>query len=151
MVACSGKILSTPTPKLVFRTVMVSRAPPCFRAITTPSKACNRSFVSDSLILTCTRTVSPGWNRGRFFRNWVSSILSNLFISFTPYFERRYVKPISQSKLISINQVCSVAFCSAPHLCANVRSHHDYHSAKRLVLSSLGTLAAACNGGNLIF
>ena len=35
---CATKILSTPTPKLVFRTVIVSRAPPCLRAITTPSK-----------------------------------------------------------------------------------------------------------------
>ena len=32
-VACSGKIRSTPTPKLTLRTVTVSRTPPCLRAM----------------------------------------------------------------------------------------------------------------------
>src|SRR2546430_3582644 len=67
-------------PKLTLRTVIVSRAPPCLRAITTPSKAWRRSFVSDSLIRTNTRTVSPGPNSGILVRNCVFSTLSKRFI-----------------------------------------------------------------------
>jgi len=39
------KIRSTPTPKLVLRTVIDSPRPPCLRAMQTPSKACKRSLV----------------------------------------------------------------------------------------------------------
>src|SRR5579872_6320284 len=62
--ACTGKIRSTPCPKLTFRTVMLSPIPVLLRAMTVPSNACRRSL-SPSLIFTCTRMVSPGRNTGR--------------------------------------------------------------------------------------
>src|ERR1017187_7784494 len=64
--ACTGKIRSTPWPKLTLRTVMLSPMPMPLRAINTPSKAWRRSF-SPSLILTCTLMLSPGRNSGNSF------------------------------------------------------------------------------------
>src|SRR5579864_5980723 len=72
--ACIGKIRSTPCPKLTLRTVMVSPMPVLWRATTVPSKACRRSL-SPSLILTCTRMVSPGRNAGRSVRWFLFAIL----------------------------------------------------------------------------
>src|SRR6202521_3447592 len=65
---------STPCPKLTLRTVMVSPMPVLWRAMTVPSKACRRSL-SPSLILTCTRMVSPGRNSGRSVRWFLLTIL----------------------------------------------------------------------------
>src|ERR1700676_2320512 len=61
--AWTGKMRSTPWPKLTLRTVMVSLMPVLLRAITVPSNTCRRSL-SPSLILTCTLMVSPGLNSG---------------------------------------------------------------------------------------
>src|SRR5271156_6685628 len=69
-----GKIRSTPWPKLILRTVKLGCAPRV-REITTPSKACRRSF-SPSLILTCTLIVSPGPNLGRSVRRDFASTFS---------------------------------------------------------------------------
>src|SRR5208283_1095373 len=55
---CTGNILSTPTPKDIFRTIKVSRTPLPLRAITTPSKGWSRSL-SPSTTLTYILTVSP--------------------------------------------------------------------------------------------
>src|SRR5438132_1444532 len=59
--ACIGKMRSTPCPKLIFRTVMLSPSPVLLRAMSVPSNACRRSL-SPSLIFTWTRIVSPGRN-----------------------------------------------------------------------------------------
>src|SRR6267143_765077 len=71
---------STPTPYETLRTVKVELRCPRFRRMTTPSKIWMRSL-SPSLILVCTRTVSPtrncgSWARtsGLTFRNSTSSI-----------------------------------------------------------------------------
>src|SRR3954462_5155222 len=67
---------STPCPKLTLRTVKLGCKPPrCL--ITVPSNACTRSL-SPSLILTCTRTVSPGTNDGRSVRRILLSNFSNI-------------------------------------------------------------------------
>src|SRR5690242_8325598 len=73
---------STPCPKLILRTVKLACGPEV-REITTPSKACTRSL-SPSLILTCTRTVSPGPNLGKSVRRLLASSFSmmRLDISF---------------------------------------------------------------------
>ena len=60
---CTGKILSTPTPNEILRTVKVSLMPLPLRPMTTPSKACRRSL-SPSTTLTFTRTVSPDLKDG---------------------------------------------------------------------------------------
>src|SRR5512134_3394880 len=60
---CSGKIRSTPTEKLTFRTVKVSCAPPPERAITLPWKTWTRSRLP-STTRTWTFTSSPGANDG---------------------------------------------------------------------------------------
>src|SRR5947199_368005 len=57
---------STPWPKETLRTVKVEWLPARRRRITAPSKTWILSL-SPSLILTCTRTVSPGRNSGRPF------------------------------------------------------------------------------------
>ena len=54
---------STPSPKLILRTVKVGASPWLLR-MTMPSNAWTRSF-SPSLIFTWTRTVSPGSNSGK--------------------------------------------------------------------------------------
>src|SRR5712692_5496010 len=71
---------STPTPYETFRTVKVELKCPRLRRMTTPSKIWMRSL-SPSLILVCTRTVSPtrncgSWARtsGLTFRSSTSSI-----------------------------------------------------------------------------
>src|SRR5438876_9750696 len=56
---CSGKIRSTPTPRLILRTVKVSESPAPRRPATMPWKIWERSF-SPSITRTCTLTVSPG-------------------------------------------------------------------------------------------
>src|SRR5437764_11819026 len=45
-----------------------------------PSNACRRSLVSDSLMRTCTRTVSPGAKSGMSVRNCAFSTLSKRFM-----------------------------------------------------------------------
>src|SRR5260221_496642 len=84
--ACSGKMRSTPWLKLTFRTVIVSPIPVLFLAISVPSNACSRSL-SPSLILTCTRIVSPGRNSGMSVRLclFMNLVNSALFICLLPY------------------------------------------------------------------
>src|SRR5579862_10034964 len=59
----SGKILSTPTPYEILRTVKVERAPLATRRMHTPSKAWRRVF-SPSRIFAQTLIESPGRNSG---------------------------------------------------------------------------------------
>src|SRR2546428_6672876 len=65
---CSGKILSTPTPAEIFRTVKEELTLPPRRAITIPSKTWILSF-SPSRTFTCTRTVSPTEKTAGFSRS----------------------------------------------------------------------------------
>ena len=60
---CTGKVRSTPTPKLTLRTVNVSRAPLPWRRITAPWKSWTRSRVP-STTRTWTFSVSPGAKSG---------------------------------------------------------------------------------------
>src|ERR1700675_1626221 len=97
---CSGKVRSTPTPYEIRRTVNEARAPsPCLR-MTTPSKACIRSF-SPSIIFTCTRTVSPGSNPPRSFLSCpastkrIASMTSSPFLS--PPLRLRRSRPAVES------------------------------------------------------
>src|SRR5437764_11499461 len=59
----SGKILSTPTPYEILRTVKVDREPLWTRRMHTPSNAWRRVF-SPSRIFAQTLTLSPGRNSG---------------------------------------------------------------------------------------
>src|SRR5271165_3656122 len=72
---CTGKVRSTPTPKLTLRTVKVSRTPSPWRRITTPWKIWTRSRVP-STTRTCTLTVSPGRNSGTSSRRLSRSMIS---------------------------------------------------------------------------
>src|SRR5712664_1229470 len=63
---CSGKVRSTPTPYEMRRTVNEAEVPAPRLRMTTPSKACSRSF-SPSTTLTDTRIVSPGSKPPRSF------------------------------------------------------------------------------------
>src|SRR5829696_6647883 len=66
----SGKILSTPTPYEILRTVNVDRAPFDTRRMHTPSKAWRRVF-SPSRIFAHTLIESPGRNSGSgAWRRW---------------------------------------------------------------------------------
>src|SRR6266536_802746 len=77
---CTGKVRSTPTPKLTFRTVNVSRTPPPCRRITTPWKIWIRSR-EPSTTRTCTFNVSPGRKSGRSDRSDSASRASRVFIA----------------------------------------------------------------------
>src|SRR4051812_49342168 len=72
-----GKVRSTPTPKLTFRTVKVSRTPPPWRRMTTPWKTWIRSRLP-SRTRTWTLTVSPGRNSGTSLRREAASIESRV-------------------------------------------------------------------------
>src|ERR687893_568327 len=54
---CTGKVRSTPTPKLTLRTVKVSRTPEPWRLMTTPWNTCTRSRPA-STTRTCTLRVA---------------------------------------------------------------------------------------------
>src|SRR5262245_66674208 len=74
----SGKILSTPTPYEILRTVNVDRAPFETRRMHTPSKAWRRVF-SPSRIFAHTLIESPGRNSGNAaVRCWDFSIDSRI-------------------------------------------------------------------------
>src|ERR1700689_1594691 len=74
----SGKILSTPTPYEILRTVNVDRAPFETRRIHTPSNACRRVF-SPSRIFAHTLIESPGRNSGSgAWRRWLLSMESRI-------------------------------------------------------------------------
>src|SRR5580765_2330848 len=74
----SGKILSTPTPYEILRTVNVERAPLDTRRMHTPSNACRRVF-SPSRIFAHTLIESPGRNSGKaVWRRWLLSIASRI-------------------------------------------------------------------------
>src|SRR3569832_2869206 len=74
----SGKILSTPTPYEILRTVNVDREPFATRRMHTPSKAWRRVF-SPSRIFAQTLMESPGRNSGRVaVRRWLFSIESRI-------------------------------------------------------------------------
>src|SRR5215813_11886801 len=74
----SGKILSTPTPYEILRTVNVDRAPFETRRMQTPSNAWRRVF-SPSRIFAQTLIESPGRNSGNeAWRRWVLSIDSRM-------------------------------------------------------------------------
>src|SRR6478752_3040343 len=60
---CTGKVRSTPTWKLILRTVKVSRTPSPERPMTTPWKTWMRERFP-SVMFTCTLTVSPGAKEG---------------------------------------------------------------------------------------
>src|SRR5882724_11353774 len=77
---CTGQVRSTPTPYDVLRTVKVSRLAPPLRRMTVPSKTWMRSL-TPSTTRTCTRTVSPGLNRGTSLRTCSASIWSIGFIN----------------------------------------------------------------------
>src|ERR1700712_316568 len=64
---CTGKVRSTPTPKLTLRTVKVSRTPPPCRRITTPWKICTRCRLP-STTRTWTLSVSPARKAGTSLR-----------------------------------------------------------------------------------
>src|SRR5690606_29049537 len=68
----SGNTRSTPTPKLILRTVNVAVAPPPWRAMTTPSKTWIRSR-PPSTTRTCTFTLSPARKLGMSSRSWAFS------------------------------------------------------------------------------
>src|SRR4051794_20316770 len=76
---CTGKVRSTPTPKLTFRTVKVSRLPLPLRRITMPWNTWTRSRLP-STTRTCTFSVSPGAKSGMSSRSWVRSTRSVAFI-----------------------------------------------------------------------
>src|SRR5262245_63901049 len=76
---CTGKVRSTPTPKLTLRTVKVSRLPLPLRRITTPWNTWTRSRLP-STTRTCTFRVSPGANSGTSSRSCVRSTRSVAFI-----------------------------------------------------------------------
>src|SRR3954464_12875988 len=76
---CTGKVRSTPTPKLTFRTVKVSRLPLPLRRITMPWNTWTRSRLP-STTRTCTLRVSPGAKSGMSSRSWVRSTRSVAFI-----------------------------------------------------------------------
>src|SRR3954465_16045734 len=74
----SGKILSTPTPYEILRTVNVERDPFETRRMHTPSNAWRRVF-SPSRIFAQTLIESPGRNSGRVaWRRWLFSIESRI-------------------------------------------------------------------------
>src|SRR6266550_27965 len=74
----SGKILSTPTPYEIFRTVKVEREPFETRRMHTPSNAWRRVF-SPSRIFAQTLIESPGRNSGSAtVRRWLLSIESRI-------------------------------------------------------------------------
>src|SRR5258706_10400278 len=83
---CSGKMRSTPWPNETLRTVNDARAPPRCRPMMIPSKIWMRSL-SPSRTLTCTRTVSPDFIRGR-SANCDFSISSIALISRLPLLRR---------------------------------------------------------------
>src|SRR5438309_5270191 len=74
----TGKVRSTPTPKLTLRTVNVSRAPLPLRRITTPWNTCTRSRLP-STTRTCTFSVSPGAKSGMSSRRLARSTRSVAF------------------------------------------------------------------------
>src|SRR5690348_2342097 len=77
---CTGNVRSTPTPKLILRTVNVSRSPlPC-RRMTTPWNTCTRDR-EPSTTRTCTRRVSPGRKSGTSSRRESASRPSRVFIT----------------------------------------------------------------------
>src|SRR6478752_1617979 len=76
---CTGKVRSTPTPKLTLRTVKVSRLPLPLRLITMPWNTWTRSRLP-STTRTCTFRVSPGAKSGMSSRNCVRSTRSVAFI-----------------------------------------------------------------------
>jgi hypothetical protein len=80
---CTGKVRSTPTPKLSLRTVKVSRMPPPWRAMTSPSKTWMRLRVP-STTLTCTLRRSPGRKSGTSSRSWRRSMTSRRSIVVLP-------------------------------------------------------------------
>src|SRR6266516_6621257 len=77
---CTGKVRSTPTPKLTLRTVIVSRTPPPCRRITTPWKTWMRERLP-STTRTCTFNVSPGRKSGTSSRRDAASRVSRVFMS----------------------------------------------------------------------
>src|SRR3954471_11266355 len=77
---CTGKVRSTPTPKLTLRTVKVSRIPPPWRRMTAPWKTWMRERLP-SITRTCTLTVSPGRNWGMSARSESASRASRVFIA----------------------------------------------------------------------
>src|SRR5690242_7342621 len=76
---CTGKVRSTPTPKLTLRTVNVSRLPLPLRRITMPWNTWTRSRLP-STTRTCTLRVSPGAKSGMSSRSCVRSTRSVAFI-----------------------------------------------------------------------
>src|SRR5262245_2784308 len=78
----TGKVLSTPTPYDVLRTVNVSRVPGPLRRSTVPSKTWMRSL-SPSTTRTWTFTVSPGRKAGTPLRRCSASMTSIGFTELT--------------------------------------------------------------------
>src|SRR3712207_7994266 len=84
----SGYVRSTPTPKLILRTVKVSRSPAPCRRITTPWKACTRERFP-STTRACTLTVSPARKSGRSVRCDWASRASSVFIAASSSYSKR--------------------------------------------------------------
>src|SRR5690242_17628032 len=77
---CTGKVRSTPTPKLTLRTVKVSRIPPPWRRMTAPWKTWIRERLP-STTRTCTFRVSPGRKSGTSLRSDSASKVSRVFMA----------------------------------------------------------------------
>src|SRR5690606_35421978 len=77
---CTGKVRSTPTPKLTLRTVKVSRMPEPWRRMTTPWKTWTRSR-EPSTTRTWTFSVSPAANSGMSSRRLAWSTRSVEFMA----------------------------------------------------------------------
>ena len=94
----SGKMRSTPWPKLILRTIKLGWVPLLFE-MTRPSNICTRSL-SPSLIFTCTRTVSPDLNSGRSVRRVLAikrSIIGEFDIFLFPSLSHASRRPESWS------------------------------------------------------
>src|SRR6476469_4383023 len=74
---CTGKVRSTPTPKLTLRTVNVSRTPSPCRRMTTPWNSWTRERLP-STTFTCTLRVSPARKAGTSSRRLAASSESSV-------------------------------------------------------------------------
>src|SRR4051794_35754207 len=79
---CTGNVRSTPTWKLILRTVKVSRTPSPERPMTTPWKTWIRERLP-SVMLTPTLTVSPGAKAGMSERSEAASTASRICMIIT--------------------------------------------------------------------
>ncbi|EAP89474.1 hypothetical protein OA2633_09419 [Oceanicaulis sp. HTCC2633] len=137
----TGQTRSTPSPKLILRTVKFSFRPPPERAMQTPSKRWTR-WRSPSRIHTFTVSVSPGENSGIFLSpsTRTASSCSSCWIRFMALL-------LDAADISSRDRVGAVALCVRPVPYATGRSGHDRLTAKRPGFRALPIHAVACSGG----